>query len=241
MNLADDFKREVVDDFVSEYASSHAEPVRNGHVTRAGDARLESKSVRADELADGVDRHNAAPGRPEDLPGARARRPRARAAGPAPHPAEASGPPPAASGPAAAVRPGARRKRGAARDAVAKTSHSSGPLGSGSGFASLAPLGRIAQRESARFTRERSLVRSQVRPFRPPWPSRLGSTMRVMRVGDDRKCAPPWRYRWRYAASHFAAAAKTTHNTDLPDLHAGHPRSSSSRSATHSARTVRPQ
>ncbi len=34
--------------------------------------------------------------------------------------------------------------------------------------ATLRPPGRIAQRESARFTRERSLVRSQVRPLSPP-------------------------------------------------------------------------
>ncbi len=32
----------------------------------------------------------------------------------------------------------------------------------------LHPPGRIAQRESARFTRERSLVRSQVRPLKRP-------------------------------------------------------------------------
>jgi hypothetical protein len=36
-----------------------------------------------------------------------------------------------------------------------------------SALAILARRGRIAQRESARFTRERSLVRSQVRPLSP--------------------------------------------------------------------------
>jgi hypothetical protein len=33
-------------------------------------------------------------------------------------------------------------------------------------------------------------VRSQVRPFRPACPDRFGSTMRVARVGNARKCAP---------------------------------------------------
>ncbi len=36
------------------------------------------------------------------------------------------------------------------------------------GYSRLGSLGRIAQRESARFTRGRSLVRSQVRPLKNP-------------------------------------------------------------------------
>jgi hypothetical protein len=50
------------------------------------------------------------------------------------------------------------------------------------------PLGRIAQRESARFTRERSLVRSQVRPlsqppvYRPAFPQGRARSSRASRV-----------------------------------------------------------
>ena len=50
------------------------------------------------------------------------------------------------------------------------------------GFATLTAPGRIAQRESARFTRERSLVRSQVRP--------LGDFHEQFRevIGDRARC-----------------------------------------------------
>ena len=72
------------------------------------------------------------------------------------------------------------------------------------GYSRLGSLGRIAQRESARFTRGRSLVRSQVRP--------LNLAVRTCRVAqretrgdlrasaqpkyDRRRPAPPEHFCW---------------------------------------------
>src|SRR5262249_33782749 len=67
--------------------------------------------------------------------------------------------------------------------------------------------GRIAQRESARFTRGRSLVRSQVRPPQEPRASRRVSLMEAsLPVVHD---ARPWKRFWKRARAVSETKSKT--------------------------------